>query len=58
MGKFMRYLGIMIELVGVIILAMYFWGIFESNAALLTAGFILVGGVIAHVILNKVFLED
>jgi len=54
----MRYVGIMLVLIGALILIMYYLGVFGSNAALATAGVIMILGVVAHVILNKRFMED
>ena len=58
MNKFMRYLGIVVILIGVAILMMYYFGIFSSNSALGTSAFLMIAGVVAHVILNKYFEED
>ena len=54
----MRYLGIIIVLIGVAVLAMYYLGIFNSNAALATGGLFMVLGCVAYVFLNKMYLED
>jgi hypothetical protein len=54
----MRYLGIIVILLGAAVLMMYYFGMFNSNSALVTAGIMMVVGTIAHVILNKIFLED
>lgn len=58
MNKLMRYLGIIVILIGVLILVMYYFGIFTSNAALGTAAVVMVLGTVAHVVLNKLFMED
>lgn len=58
MNKIMRYLGIIVILLGAAVLMMYYFGMFNSNSALVTAGIMMVVGTIAHVILNKIFLED
>lgn len=58
MNKIMRYVGIMLVLLGALILIMYYLGVFGSNAALATAGITMILGVIAHVVLNKRFMED
>lgn len=58
MNKIMRYLGIIVILLGAVVLMMYFFGIFNSNSALVTAGCLMVGGTIAHIILNKIFIEE
>lgn len=58
MNKIMRYLGIIVILLGAAVLMMYYFGMFNSNSVLVTAGIMMVVGTIAHVILNKIFLED
>ena len=58
MNKLMRYLGIIAILVGVLILVMYYFGIFTSNTALTTAAIVMILGTVAHVVLNKIFMED
>lgn len=58
MNKIMRYLGIIIILLGAVILMMYYFGVFNSNSALVAAGISMVAGTIAHIILNKIFTED
>ena len=56
MNKIVRYVGIMLVLLGALILILYYLGVFGSNAALATAGVTMILGVIAHVILNKRFM--
>lgn len=58
MGKLMRYLGVLIVLLGVLILLLHFFGIFTSNAALATAAIVMILGVVAHVVLNKYYVEE
>lgn len=58
MNQIMRYVGIMLVLLGVFVLALYFFGLFDGNGALGTAAVLLVGGMIGHIVLNKIFQED
>ena len=58
MGKIMRYAGIITILIGVGILGLYYIHVLNSNGALMTAGGVMVLGLIGHIILNKIFLED
>ncbi len=58
MNKLMRYLGIVIILLGFLCLFAYFLGMMVSNTTLIVAACLMVGGVVAHVILNKIFFED
>ena len=57
MDKIMQYVGVIVVLLGAVILMMYYFGIFTSNAALGTAAVVMVLGVVAHVVLNKVFYK-
>ncbi len=57
MNQLMRYLGIIAVLVGVIILGLYYLGVMTGNGTLITAGIIMVLGLIGHIILNKIFVE-
>ena len=54
----MRYLGIIIILIGVLVLGLYAFSVIGGNGALVTAGVIMVIGLLAHIFLNKRFLED
>lgn len=54
----MRYLGIMVILAGFLCLFAYFMGWMVSNGVLMTGAVLMVLGVVAHVILNKIFFED
>ncbi|MCQ2195249.1 MAG: hypothetical protein MJZ28_09920 [Paludibacteraceae bacterium] len=58
MNQIMRYVGIILVLLGVLVLALYYFGVFSSNGALGTAAVLLVAGMIGHIILNKIFQED
>ncbi len=53
MKNVLKYLGPILVLVGVIILALYFFGVGNSNAYLASAGIIMLVGVVSHVLLNK-----
>ena len=53
MKELLKYLGIIVMLIGVIILAVYNFGNYPGNALLITAGILIVAGAIGHVILNK-----
>lgn len=57
MNKLMQYLGVIVVLIGALILMMYYFGIFSSNSALATAAIVMILGVVAHVVLNKIFVE-
>lgn len=57
MSKFLRYLGIILVLLGVLVLALYYFGM-QSNIMLGTAGFLFIAGIIAHIVTNKMFMED
>lgn len=57
MNKFLRYLGIILVLLGVLVLALYYFGM-QSNFMLGTAGFLFVAGIVAYIVTNKMFMED
>ena len=57
MSKFFFYFGIILVLLGVLVLALYYFGM-QSNFMLGTAGFLFVAGIIAHIVTNKMFMED
>jgi len=54
----MRYVGLVLILIGVLVLGLYYFAVFNSNGALLTAAILMVVGLIGHIIANKIFLED
>lgn len=58
MGKIMRYLGIVVVLLGALVLMLHFFGIFSSNTALATAAILMILGVVVYVVLNKIFVND
>ncbi|MCK9155650.1 MAG: hypothetical protein M0P12_06030 [Paludibacteraceae bacterium] len=58
MNHIMRYVGLVLILIGVLVLGLYYFAVFNSNGALLTAAILMVVGLIGHIIANKIFLED
>jgi len=58
MNHIMRYLGLVLILLGVIVLGVYYMGAFTSNGALLFAAILMVAGLIGHIVVNKLFQED
>ena len=53
MRNILRYLGIIIQVIGVAVLAVPFFGGFESNKSLLAGLLMVVGGFILHIIIRK-----
>lgn len=53
MKNFLKYVGPILVLLGVIILALYFFGISNSNVYLASAGIIMVLGIVSHILINK-----
>ncbi len=53
MKNFLKYLGSILILIGVALLAFYYFGNMPSNTILASAGIIMVVGCIAHIVLNK-----
>ena len=58
MSQLMRYLGIIAILIGVVMLGLYYFHIMTGNGTLMGAGAIMVLGLIGHIILNKIYVED
>ncbi|MCR5497770.1 MAG: hypothetical protein K6F48_08000 [Paludibacteraceae bacterium] len=58
MNKLLRYLGIIIILIGVLLLMFHFFGVIGGNGILAIAGIMFVLGLIAYIICNKYFLND
>jgi len=53
MKELVKYLGPILILIGVIILAVYFFTESSSNSYLAAAGIIMVVGFLGHIIINK-----
>jgi hypothetical protein len=53
MKEILKYLGALLVLVGVVILAVYYFGQSNSNTLLAVAGGTMVVGFLAHIIINK-----
>jgi len=53
MREFLKYLGSILILIGVALLAFYYFGNMPSNAILASAGIIMVVGCITHIVINK-----
>ena len=53
-NELLKYLGIVVILVGVILLAVYQFGSNPINGLLIAAGVCVVAGTIGHIVLNKV----
>ncbi|WP_163629906.1 hypothetical protein [Paludibacter sp. 221] len=55
-NEILKYLGIIVMLIGVILLAVYHFSDFPGNTLLIIAAICVVVGAVGHVILNK-FIE-
>lgn len=53
MNELLKYLGSILILIGVAILALYFFGISQSNAMLATAGIVMIVGLVTHIVINR-----
>lgn len=53
MKEFLKYLGSILILIGVALLAFYYYGNMPSNTILATAGGIMVVGCITHILINR-----
>ena|GEM_PF-6129853 len=54
-NEILKYLGILVILVGVALLAVYQFGSFTENSLLVAGGLCVVTGAVGFVILNKYF---
>jgi len=52
-NEILKYLGVLVILVGVVLLAIYHFCDFHENGLLIGAGVCLVTGAVGHVLLNK-----
>lgn len=53
MKSFLRYIGIIIQILGVMVLAFPFFCGFESNKSLITGLLMVIGGFIVHILVRK-----
>lgn len=53
MKDFLKYLGSILILVGVALLALYYFGNLQSNTVLASAGIIMIIGCITHIVINR-----
>jgi len=53
MKDFLKYLGSILILIGVVILALYYFGVSQSNVLLTSAGIIMLVGFITHIVVNR-----
>ncbi|MDD3320173.1 MAG: hypothetical protein PHS59_01880 [Paludibacter sp.] len=53
MKELLKYLGSILILVGVVILALYFFGVSQENAMLAAAGIVMIVGLITHIVINR-----
>ena len=55
MNNLLKNLGSILVLIGVVLLAIYFFTQSNSNNFLISAGVIMIIGLVAHIFLNKKF---
>jgi len=55
MKDLLKYLGIFLVLIGVVILGIYTFQSMINNLLLVVAGLFLVGGVALYIIFNRIF---
>ncbi len=53
MKDFLKYLGSILILIGVVILSLYYFGVSNSNVLLVAAGIIMVVGFTTHIVVNR-----
>ncbi|MCU4166070.1 hypothetical protein [Carboxylicivirga caseinilyticus] len=54
MNQILKNFGILLILLGVVILLVYMMNTPVGNGLLVLSGFLMVGGIVAHVILNRI----
>jgi membrane protein YdbS with pleckstrin-like domain len=57
MKSLLKNLGPVIILIGVVVLAVYFFTGSNSNTYLLTSGLIMLLGLVFHVVINRIVTE-
>lgn len=55
MNTFMKNFGIILIILGVLVLAYYAMENPVSNATLIVAGILMIGGIAGHIIFNRIF---
>ncbi len=55
MNDFLKYAGVVLILLGVVLLGVYAFKNMISNTLLVVSALLLIGGVAIHVILNRIF---
>lgn len=53
MKSILKYLGVFIVLIGVIVLVVYYYGGSNSNAYLSIAALLMIAGLVSHIFINK-----
>ncbi len=54
MNQLLKYLGVFMILIAVVILGLYMYENAVSNTLLIVSGLLLIGGLAVYVILNKI----
>jgi drug/metabolite transporter (DMT)-like permease len=55
MKDLLKYLGVFLVLIGVVILGIYAFQSMINNLLLVVAGLFLVGGLVLYIIFNRIF---
>lgn len=55
MKELLKYLGVFLVLIGVVILGVYAFQSMINNLLLVVAGLFLVGGLVLYIIFNRIF---
>ncbi len=55
MKDLLKYLGVLLILIGVVILGIYAFQSMINNVLLVVAGLFLVGGVAAYIVFNRIY---
>lgn len=53
MNTFLKYSGIFVQLIGVLLLVIPFFGNFQSNTTLIIAWLLIVSGFVLYILINK-----
>lgn len=58
MNQLLRYSGIIAILAGVVVLGLYHSNVMTGNGTLVTAGTLMLLGLLGYIFLNKIYHED
>lgn len=58
MKQLMKYLGVLIQIVGILLLIVPYFNRTTTNTTLITGGGLIALGLIVHIVLNRWFIKE